>query len=107
MNIGKLYQTNTYTWFIYPTKDIAGAINAHAKDHLEVDPHAVCPSTYYSKRFNCNVSYILPNSIFFLLEKDGNCLKILSANGELGWINWIVYPENKDWAKDFIEEVKE
>ena len=55
---------------------------------------------YWSNRFKCNVSYISPNSIFCLLEKDGEFIKVLSTNGELGWIYLA------DLCKNNIEEVK-
>ena len=90
MNVGKLYQAKNYYWMLYPSKDVA----AHAANAAWSDGR--CPSTrcfvveaasaYYSKYFNCNVSYISPNSIFCLLEKDGEFIRILSANGEVGWI---------------------
>ena len=79
-NIGKLYQVKKYYWFLYPTKDIA-ACNL-------LEQHAV--------------SDISPNSIFCLLEKDGNFLKVLSTSGELGWM---VCPSNED--KGCIEEVNQ
>jgi hypothetical protein len=93
MNIGKLYQAKELYWMLYPSKDIAAAA-----------PAAVAASTtaaYYSKKYNCNVSYISPNSIFVFLEQDGYCCKILSTNGELGWINLA------GWCKDDIEEVNQ
>ena len=86
-NIPKLYQTKNYYWLLYPSKDIA--VVADASDHYDITVDAVVMnaayySDYWSKEFNCNVSYISPNSIFCLLEEDGKYLKILSTNGELG-----------------------
>ena len=76
MNIGKLYQVKNLYWMIYPSKDV-------------------------SKYFNCNVSYISPNSIFVFLEKDEKVIKILSTNGEVGWIYL------SDFYKDDIEEINQ
>jgi hypothetical protein len=108
MNIGKLYQVKKFYWFLYPSKEIAVAaldphlvavVNAHGAAH---PTHAFAKSfsAIYSERFNCNVSYIEP-SIFCLLEKDGDFIKILSTNGEVGWIYLT------DWCKNDIEEMNQ
>jgi hypothetical protein len=98
MNVGKLYQAKKYFWFLFPSKDEVATYPAVAGASFT---EAVEGADYYSKRFNCNVSYIFPNSIFMLLEQDGYCCKILSTNGELGWINLA------DWCKADIEEVNQ
>ena len=89
MNIGGLYQIKKWFWLLYPTKDIAEAAAADAR--------------YWSKRFNCNVSFIPQNSMFMLLEQTDKVCKILTTNGEIGWI---IYPEDAEWTKGCIEEVK-
>ena len=107
MNIGKLYKVNKFFWYLYPTKDIAIALtdartNPGVPGSVDVATCVDAVDTkvaYFSGRFNCNVSYIPENSIFCLLKQDGNILKVLSTNGEMGWIK---YPE---WAKGWIEEV--
>ena len=104
MKIGKLYEFKYYFWLIYPSKDIAAAAftaNPFGVSAILVArTYAASYAEYWSKEFNCNVSYIEPNSIFCLLEQDGKCCKILSTNGELGWI----YLDNR--YKDDIKEVK-
>jgi hypothetical protein len=104
MNIGKLYQVKKYFWFLYPSKEIAAAA-ARTVEH--VAPEAAAISTapahtaaYYRKHFKCNVSFIEPNSVFCLLEQDAKYCKVLSTNGEIGWIILA------DWYKDDIKEVK-
>ena len=100
MNVGKLYQAKEYFfWLLYPSKDIVAA--AYPAVAGASFTEAVASAAYYSRRFNCNISYIFPNSIFMLLEQDGYCCKILSTNGELGWINLA------DWCKADIEEVNQ
>ena len=111
MNIGKLYQFKKYFWFLYPSKEIAVAAygDAAESDAAEGDAaegdatesDAALFAYYWSKEFNCNVSYISPNSIFCLLEKDGKLIKVLSTNGELGWIYLA------DFFKDDIKEVNQ
>ena len=102
MNIGKLYQVKKFYWMIYPSKDVAAhaAVTATAA----VAPAAAVArlfSARYSERVNCNVSYIFPNNIFVLLEQDGEFIKILSANGEVGWIYLA------ELYKDDIEEINQ
>jgi hypothetical protein len=121
MKIGKLYKNNEYFWLLYPSKDIAAAADAvglpiwFAANRFAVGapPHAAHPArdprlarhvAYYSKHFKCNVSYIEPNSIFCLLEQDGEYIKVLSTNGELGWM---IYPTNEPWTRGCIEEVNQ
>jgi hypothetical protein len=106
MNIGKLYQVKKFYCFLYPSKEIAVASvfrdgEASAAAALGVDPAAPDYAANYSKYFNCNVSYISPNSIFVFLEKDEKVIKILSTNGEVGWIYL------SDFYKDDIEEVNQ
>ena len=106
MNIGKLYQIKKYFWLLYPSKETVEAASAaaFAKVAAQSIGGGVEWSDYLSQEFNCNVTFIPPNSIFCLLEEDGNFLKILSTNGELGWM---VYPRKEQWTKGCIEEVKE
>jgi hypothetical protein len=112
MNIGKLFQFKKYFWMLYPSKDIVAAVEALLDDPEtalvrwnelgEISAAYVASlSAYWSKRFNCNVSHIEPNSIFMLLEQDEKYCKILSTNGELGWIILT------DWRKNDIEEVNQ
>jgi hypothetical protein len=42
--------------------------------------------------------------MFMLLEQDGKFCKVLSTEGNIGWI---IYPENEGWTKGCFEEVKE
>jgi hypothetical protein len=94
MNIGKLYQVKKFYWLLFPSKDIASVA-----PYIATARATEAGAAYYSKRFNCNVSYISPNSIFVFLEQDGNFCKILSTNGELGWLVL------SDWLIEDIEEV--
>jgi hypothetical protein len=102
MKIGKLYQIKKYFWMLYPSKEIVAARGPGAACASEATP---CPppasvADFWSKQFNCNVTFVSPNDIFCLLEQDGEYIKVLSTNGELGWIILA------DWYKDDIEEVK-
>ena len=93
---GKLYQIKKFIWLLYPTKDIAAG-----------DAAALAASTaeaaYLSKELNCNISYISENSILCLLEQDGKYLKVISSNGESGWM---IYWEDEACTGG-VEELKE
>ena len=109
MNVGKLYLNKENYWLLYPSKDIAATATASTATNAAADAHATVAAAlvlaaYWSKEYNCNVTYISENSIFCLLEEDGNFLKVLSTNGELGWM---IYRKNEAWTKGCIEEVKE
>ena len=88
---GKLYQIKKYYWMLFPTKETASS-------------SAVASTAYLSKQFNCNVTYISPNDIFCLLEQDGNFMKVLTINGEIGWM---IYPKDLIFTNGYIEEVIE
>jgi hypothetical protein len=120
MKIGSLYEIKKWYWLLFPSKDIAVA-TAHRRgapaaaavvvaDELQrTHPRsaaaaAVSYADYWSREFNCNVSFVPQDSMFMLLEQDGNYCKILTTNGELGWI---IYPENEAWTKNCIEEVNQ
>jgi len=96
MNIGNLYEFKKYFWFLYPSKDISAV-------HLTATFTGV-QAADYSKLLNGNIPYIFPNSLFLLLEQNGSFIRILTNNGEVGWIHirW-----DQEWAKDCIEEVNQ
>ena len=100
MNVGNLYQTKKFYWMLFPTKDIAV--------HAEYGPNIVAHSAkiadryseYWNRNLGCKVSYLNASSIFMLLEQTGTFSKVLSTNGEVGWIIFV------GWYRDDIEEVK-
>jgi hypothetical protein len=101
MKIGKLYKNNEYFWLLYPSKDIA----ARARPRPTMD---AAYADFLSNVFKCkpssegqNVPSVSPKSIFCLLEQDGEYIKVLTTNGEVGWIVLV------DWYKDDIEEVNQ
>ena len=99
LNIGKLYQVKKMYWLLYPSKAFAVASPDRPSRR-----HAECYSQAWSKQYNCKITFVSPNDIFCLLEQDGEYIKVLSTNGEIGWIN---HPTNEPWTKGCIEEVKQ
>ena len=116
MNIGKLYQIKKWFWFLYPSKETPNYINTvnlssaagslsisidrerarRAANMADVAFFSYC----WTKVVNENISYIEPNCMFVLLEQDGECCKILTDNGAIGWIYYV------DWSKEHIRETK-
>ena len=112
MQVGKLYQIKKFFWFLFPSKDIATTRTdpallatsrlAVAATSAAADV-AAANAAYFSKHFKCNVTYLSPETILFPVEIDGRHMKIVSGEG----VGWIIYPENDEWTKGTIEEVKE
>jgi hypothetical protein len=98
MNVGKLYEIQKYFWLLYPSKDIAGVRQGAV---VATEAEGAAFADFLSNRFKCNVSSVSPKSIFCLLEQDGEYYKVLTTNGEVGWIILA------DWYKDDIEEVNQ
>lgn len=92
LEVGKLYQIKKHFWYLYCSKEnaLVGADRNFIYDFAAIDV--------------AGAFYIPESSIFCLLEQDGNYLKILPTNGELGWM---IYPENESYTEDCIEELKE
>jgi len=100
MEIGKLYQTKELYWFLFPSLDKAIAVFNALDGAANFASYARRAAEYWSIQLNCNVSFISPQSMFVLLEQDIRHSKILTTEGNIGWI---YLPE---WCKEDIEEVK-
>lgn len=102
MNIGSLYQVKKYFWLLFPTKEIViSTVVEDARDVVSV--HALGAADYaawYSRKYNCNVSWFPPESFVVCLEEDGNFKKFLTSEGLIGWI-WVGEENN-----ECFEEVK-
>ena len=87
MEIGKLYQIKKYYWTFYPSERAALAPLVANCDSLTFGAlPAKSWTDYLSKQLNCNVSYLNPNSILCPLEVHGKNCKVLSTEGQIGWI---------------------
>ena len=96
MNIGSLYQVKKYFWLLFPTKEIVIST-------VFVSVHALGAADYaawYSRKYNCNVTWFSPESPVVCLEEDGDYKKVLTSKGLIGWI-WV--DENYN---ECFEEVK-
>ena len=82
--------------YLYPTRDIA-LLTIY--DGMTMADGRV----WWSRQYNTHTSVLVKNTVFRILEKDENCLKIVTNNGEMGWV---VAPYNETWEKSWLEEVK-
>lgn len=89
MEVGDLYTAKCLYWVLYSSEDeidiTLSAVTAHDS------------ARYWSKK--CKASYIPPNSLFVFLEQKQKHCKVLTAEGNVGWIYLA------DWCRDDIEEV--
>ena len=90
MNIGSLYQVKKYFWLLFPTKEIA----------VGVTDAPVAAAAWYSRKYNCNVTYFSHDTFVVFLEEDGKFKKFLTSEGLIGWI-WVGEEHN-----ECFEEVK-
>jgi len=107
VNIGKLYQIkdDLYLLFLFPSKE-ASTAHTTARAAFEA-ADTVVGANYWGERMHRLIGNSLTlkkKTMFCLLEQDEQCCKILTTNGELGWIS---YPVNEVWAKGCIDEVKD
>jgi hypothetical protein len=102
MQIGKFHQNTEFFWLFYPLKETAlQAILCAAPEYTRFAQPAVHYSKYFSDRLQSNVSFIEPKNMFVLLEQDGEILKILTTEGNVGHI---YVPSG---ANDDIQEVNQ
>jgi len=99
MNIGSLYTVKKYFWLIFPTKEIAHIGPPIAAPLLGL-PAAATAAAYWSKQYNCEVTYFSPESFIVFLQEDGKLKKVLTSDGRIGW-TWF----DEDYIS-YFEEVK-
>jgi len=97
MNIGSLYTVKKFYWLRFPTKKIA--LERMECSIPDAAPHPAAPS-YWSKTYNCEVTYFSPNEYIVFLEEVDDLKKVLTSDGKIGW-TWVhaIY-------KHCFEEVK-
>ena len=101
MNIGSLYQVSWGFWLLFPTKEIISTVVEDERDVVSV--HALGAADYaawYSRKYNCNVTYFSLDSFVVCLEEDGKLKKVLTSKGLIGWIYF------DESYNDCFEEVK-
>ena len=101
MNIGSLYQVKKYFWLLFPIKEIvissSEVVGAAAPASRRA---AAAAAAWYSRKYNCNVTYFSHDTFVVFLEEDGKFKKFLTSEGLIGW-TWVGEEHN-----DCFEEVK-
>jgi hypothetical protein len=99
MNIGSLYKVKKYFWLLFPLLETA-ALASVAPGAASARRHANADTAWYSKFYNCEVTYFSLDSYIVFLEEDGVFKKVLTSDGLVGW-TW--FNENYN---DCFEEVE-
>lgn len=99
LNIGSLYKVKQYFWSLFPTKETAALCDASFALTYNLS-FAASAADYWSRKYNCEVTYFSPDSIIVFLEEDGELKKVLTSEGRIGWI-WF-----KEKYNNSFEEVK-
>jgi hypothetical protein len=92
MNIGSLYTVKKWFWLLFPTKETAAVAVARFLPTLDAAASSSATAAvnaaevaYWSKRYNCEVTYFSPDSYIVFLEEDGLFKKVLTSDGKIGW----------------------
>ena len=100
MNIGSLYKVKEWSWLLCPTKETAAAVRRDKATAIEDLATSAASAAWYSKRFNCEVTYFPLDSYIVFLEEDGELKRVLTSEGLIGW-TWF-----NEVYNDCFEEVK-
>lgn len=101
--VGKLYKITQYFCFLFPTKkDAISCPSSINSIMFDTKISGISSASYWSKVVGCNISLTSENCILTVLETDDIYNKIISTNGECGWIK---VPKHSKWI--FKELVKE
>jgi hypothetical protein len=103
MEIGRLHRNSQLYWLLFPSQETATMACEHMLRGISAT-HGFGLSIFYvgfwSKKLDCNVSFIDLASIFMVLEQNNKFCRILTAEGVAGWIH------RADWCENDIVEVK-
>ena len=102
MNIGSLYTVKKFFWLLFSTKAVATAAadaSAMSTKHISATD-LKATADYWSKYYNCEITYFSPDSIIIFLEEEGKYKKVLTSEGKIGWSLF------SDHYNDCFEELK-
>ena len=95
MKVGGFYKVKLYTWFVYPSIELA-----YETDIPWATMHALVPLMGIH-----NVSYMPVNDCFVLLEDGPLYRRILMHDGTVGWMLAAERGVRRDWDKYCFEDV--
>ena len=102
MKSGNLYQITCYFWYLYPSKDVAFLRKNERSVATQHEVEIKEQINYWNQQLKSNISYLAPNSLFFVLEREEKYVKVLDSDGMVGWIS---LQKNDPW-KIWFQEVK-
>ena len=88
--VGKLYQNNKLHWLVSSSRE-----NAHFSPDRVQSLRTVNSTIlqYWNKRLGYDLSIFYPKTFFCVLEQERDILKVLTPEGELGWIRLLAKTE--------------
>jgi hypothetical protein len=96
MKIGGFYKVKLYTWFVYPSIELAYEIDI---PWTNLHHHAPTVARIHM------VSYMPVNDCFVLLEDGPLYRRILMHDGTVGWMLAAECGVRGDWDKDCFEDM--
>ena len=90
MEIGKKYSCPSFTWLLFPKKELIPKNNCSPTvlSNCEANPDKVSALTrdYWSNEFKCNIEFLETNTVATILDKEKSCYKVQSSDGFVGWL---------------------
>lgn len=91
LKTGHLYKINKFFWLLYPTKEVALAVEvAMDSSAAAVDSafSAVMWSSHLSTKLSCNISFLNEGDSPLVVKVSGRQVKVINQEGLAGWINF-------------------
>lgn len=90
MNIGSLYKVKNYNWLLFPSKEIATTLSTNPTFDEETSTVNSAIIDYeiavLSTSYDYEATSVSPESLIVLLEEEGKFKKVMTVNGNFGWI---------------------
>jgi len=101
--VNSLYQIKLNFWYLFPSLGEGSVPYPCFGPSIK---ECTVVLKFWEENLKYKISYLSPKTIFSPLEIDGKYIKIISTNGDIGWINaWD--KTHKHAEKCFVELTKE
>lgn len=103
MNISDCYQVVRRCWLLFPTKDtLLYALTEVARPHITVMDKESAPdrAAFWSGCLDCEVSFIVPGSCFFITEIDDVLVKAVGSQ-----VGWLAMNMGVGWVNESFERI--
>jgi len=116
METGKLYKVMNHWWALYPTQIAleqcghSTVVQTGVHSTIYNSPEVIAESwtKYWSRALDCEIKCIREGEMFVVLERDKNFswyVKVLTTNGDVGWLCWLRRSAKKQKECDVFSEV--